>query len=136
MKKLKLILEYHCYPLWLYPEDESYVEENGLIEELNDVEGLPELLEQMQTMFDDSFIDNDIEFSCKEFTPEEEQLLNELLESAYDMIQEAVGDQYEVIRPNSYTQCTKCNRSCVGFEGSDGKTYCVFCYKETFGTWP
>ena len=71
MKKLKLSLEYQCYPIWSYDEDGSLID-NELPEELRDDEELDNLLLEIQEIFNGLYTDTPIEFTPNGFSSDEE----------------------------------------------------------------
>jgi hypothetical protein len=69
MIKLKLLLEYHCYPLWIYSETDEFID-NNFPSELGGNKDINVRLDAIQTDFDNLFIDDGIEFSYKGFIDE------------------------------------------------------------------
>ena len=72
LKKIRLMLDYHCYPVWLYDEDDDIID-TLLPEELRDDKELDSRFDDLQARYDDLFIDTDHEFSYVGFTTEEQQ---------------------------------------------------------------
>jgi hypothetical protein len=72
MKKLKLSLEYQCYPIWSYDEDGSLID-NDLPEELRNDEELDNLLLDIQETFDGLYIDTPSEFTSNDFSSDDEK---------------------------------------------------------------
>lgn len=69
MIKLRLSLEYHCYPLWIYSEDGEFID-NNFPKELECNRNIDVLLDDIQKIFDNLFIDDGVEFSYKGFDDE------------------------------------------------------------------
>ncbi len=61
MVKLKLSLEYCCYPLWIYSANGDFID-NNFPKELESNMMIDKLLDEIQKEFDNLFIDNEIEF--------------------------------------------------------------------------
>jgi hypothetical protein len=55
---LKLLLEYKCYPLWIYNKNGEFVD-NNFPEELESNIQIDKLLDEIQGEFDKLFIDNE-----------------------------------------------------------------------------
>ena len=73
VKKIRIMPDYRCYPVWLYDEKGGIVD-TLLPEELrNDVE-LDAKFDDLQARYDALFIDNDREFSFVGFGSEAEKL--------------------------------------------------------------
>ncbi len=70
--KLRLMLDYHCYPVWLYDEKDHLVD-TLLPEELRDDVELDALFDSLQARYDVLFIDTEKEFSFAGFNSEEEK---------------------------------------------------------------
>ena len=69
---LRLMLDYKCYPVWLYDEKGSIVE-NMLPDELQSDHKLDAAFDDLQARYDALFVDNDREFSYKGFPSKEDQ---------------------------------------------------------------
>lgn len=72
IKTLRLMLEYHCYPVWLYDENGEVVD-TLLPEELRSDLELDSKFDALQARYDALFIDNEHEFSYKGFRSDEEK---------------------------------------------------------------
>jgi len=72
IKTLRLMLEYHCYPVWLYDENGNVVD-TLLPEDLRSDTELDSKFDDLQTRYDSLFIDNSHEFSYTGFKSEEEK---------------------------------------------------------------
>ncbi len=70
--KLRLLLEYRCYPVWLYDEDNNIVD-TLLPEELRSDSALDSKFDNIQEKFDSLFIDNKKEFRYVGFKNEVEK---------------------------------------------------------------
>lgn len=95
--KLRLMLDYHCYPVWLYDENGSIVD-TLLPEELRSDTELDAKFDDLQERFDALFIDNEHEFSFKGFkTEEEKQQFLKDWQSAVSDLRNKVAGRYEVV---------------------------------------
>lgn len=74
IKTLRLMLEYKCYPVWLYDEKGNIVD-TLLPEELRSDAELDSKFDDLQARYDSLFKDNEHEFSFMGFTSNEEKAL-------------------------------------------------------------
>lgn len=72
IKKIRVMLEYHCYPVWLYDEDGDIVD-TLLPEELRDDKALDQRFDDLQSRYDALFIDNAHDFTYVGFTTDEQK---------------------------------------------------------------
>lgn len=72
IKTLRLMLEYKCYPVWLYDENDNIID-TLLPEELRDDTKLDSKFDDLQARYDALFIDNEHEFSFVGFKTIEEK---------------------------------------------------------------
>lgn len=96
MKKLRILLEYRCYPLWVYNEKGEIIL-NDLPNELKAEVDLQSLLKDIQTTYDNLFIDNKVEFRYKGFENEEKE--NEFkgkLAKMVQLIEAKMGNVYKI----------------------------------------
>ncbi len=68
--KIKISLEYHCYPVWLYNANGILIA-NDLPNELKRDKELDEIFIKIQTIYDNLFIDNSYEFKYIGFSDNE-----------------------------------------------------------------
>ena len=95
--KLRMLLEYHCYPVWLYDENDRIID-TLLPEELRDDTELDAKFDDLQARYDALFIDDGIEFSFKGFeSPEERQRFLTDWESAVSELRSKTGGRYEIV---------------------------------------
>ena len=62
VKKIRLLLEYNTYPIWLYNEDDEVVD-NDNPPEWDDDQRLTEMFMAVSDLYDTFFIDNNREFT-------------------------------------------------------------------------
>ena len=72
INKIRVMLEYRCYPVWLYDEDGDVID-TLLPEELRNDRNLDKKIDELQSRFDNLFIDNDNEFRFLGFESDEQQ---------------------------------------------------------------
>ena len=96
MEKLKLMLEYHCFPIWYYDENGLLID-NDLPEALQNDKELDALLVDLQESFDQSFVDDRHSFYPKPFSEEERSLLIEQIQTATSLLQQRYGERYEIV---------------------------------------
>ncbi len=72
LKKIRLLLDYGCYPVWLYDENGDVID-TLLPEELRDDAELDAKFDDLQARYDALFIDNAHEFSFIGFKSAEER---------------------------------------------------------------
>ena len=95
IKRIRVMLEYHCYPVWLYDEDDDVID-TLLPEELRNTE-LDAKFDDLQARYDSLFVNNTKEFSYKGFSsPEEKDKFMSDWQTAYDELVEAVGNRYPI----------------------------------------
>ena len=66
------MLDYKCYPVWLYDENGNIVD-TLLPDELRSDKKLDQLFDKIQTEYDSLFIDNEHEFSYVGFKSEKQK---------------------------------------------------------------
>ena len=72
LTKIRLLLEYGCYPVWLYDENGDVID-TLLPEELRDDTELDSKFDDLQARYDALFIDNSHEFSFVGFKSESDR---------------------------------------------------------------
>lgn len=94
MKKIKIILEYRCYPMWIYNENNEFID-NDLVEELkNDIE-VESILMNIQKTYDKLYKDDDVSFEYEGFKDENEKRKFILeIQRAIDLIKLKLANKY------------------------------------------
>lgn len=97
MLTVKLMLDYKCYPTWIY--NEKYVLVNNYLpEELINNDKIEELFNDIQEEFDSLFIDDGIEFKFKGFQDEKSRyMFKEKVDNAYELIKNELKDKYIIL---------------------------------------
>ena len=98
-KEIRLMLEYECYPLWIYDEKGSLID-NDLIDEIKKDDTLCGMLEGLQTEFERLYVNNQIEYLnyVKENkTVQDGKLILEKIVDGLKKIEESGGDYDDII---------------------------------------
>lgn len=96
MKKIKIILEYKCYPMWIYNEDNEFID-NDLVGELKDDAEVDSILMNIQETYDKLYEDDEVSFEYEGFKDENEKKKFTLeIQDAIDLIKLKVADKYIV----------------------------------------
>lgn len=94
MKKIKIILEYKCYPMWIYNENNELID-NDLVDELRDDSEVDSILMNIQNTYDKLYEDDGLSFKYEGFKDENEKIKFILeVQSAIDFIKLKVADKY------------------------------------------
>ena len=97
LKKIRVMLDYRCYPVWLYDEDGDIID-TLLPEELRDDKELDEKFDDLQSRYDALFIDTAHEFKFFGFTSEEQK--QDFLadwDRAVSELKKKVNGKYQII---------------------------------------
>lgn len=94
IKKLRLMLEYNTYCIWLYDENDQIID-NDNPPELSDDKELTDAFMAVSDLYDSFFIDNDKEFryvGCPD--AETRETLKELLNHAVEILTTKTNGKY------------------------------------------
>ena len=95
--KLRLLLDYQCYPVWLYDENGRIVD-TLLPEELRNDKELDKKFDDLQARYDNLFINNEREFSFVGFRSEEERKrFFDDWNTAAEELKAKTGGKYEIV---------------------------------------
>ena len=95
IKRIRVMLDYGCYPVWLYDENDLVID-TLLPENLRDTE-LDAKFDDLQARYDALFINNEKEFSYRGFSsPEEKERFLADWEAAYDELERAIDGKYPI----------------------------------------
>lgn len=72
INKIRLMLDYQCYPVWLYDDDGDVID-TLLPEELREDKELDEKFDDLQSRYDALFIDNGQEFKYIGFSSDKQK---------------------------------------------------------------
>ena len=94
---IRLLLDYPCYPVWLYAEDGSVID-TVLPEEWQDDTELDSLFIKLQEEYNALFIDDGKEFTYVGFRSDEERTaLEQLTQSAVDTLYRKNNGKYTIV---------------------------------------
>ena len=97
LSKLRILLEYHSYPVWLYDEDGDVID-TLLPEELRADHELDQKFDDLQARYDALFIDTTHEFSFVGFgTDAEKELFLRNMDAAVAELTAKVDGRYPII---------------------------------------
>ena len=68
-KEIRLMLDYGCYPIWIYDENGNFVD-NEIMDEIEGHQEILLMLEQLQVEFESLYINNHNEFAYVGFSSE------------------------------------------------------------------
>ncbi len=96
MRKIRILLEYRCYPIWVYNEKGEIVL-NDVPNELKNEIDIQNLLKDIQDKYDSLFIDNKVEFRYKGFdnVVEEKKFISKI-SKVVQLIESKVGNTYKI----------------------------------------
>lgn len=94
MYKIKLKLEYKCFPMWIYDENNILIN-NDIVDGLSTNKSIDSLLTSIQDEFDALFVDNGTEFYFDGFknNNDKSNFVNKVQE-VYTQIKNEVGKDY------------------------------------------
>lgn len=92
LKKIRLLFDYGCYPVWLYDENNDVID-TLLPEELRSDIELDSRFDDLQARYDALFIDNSCEFSFIGFKsePEREKFCSDWKDTVNELIMKLNG---------------------------------------------
>lgn len=103
IKKIRLMLEYNTYCLWLYDENDEIVDNDNPPEWADD-ENLTNAFMAVSDLYDSFYIDNDKEFRYIGCPDEDTRAqLTKLLENAIAILQEKNNGKYEIVNDINYS---------------------------------
>ena len=96
-QQIRLKLEYHCYPIWIYDSEGKFID-NDLVDEITNDAELYGLLEELQSNFDSLYLNNNIEFKYIGFNNDaDRQMFQQKIEKTYEKLSNVLNDKYEII---------------------------------------
>lgn len=97
MKKLKMKLEYRCFPIWIYDENNDLITNDLPDILINDLEIDP-LCVKLQEEFDALYLDSNIEFKYGGFENEDIKVqFVSSINNIESILHKKVGSDYEII---------------------------------------
>lgn len=95
-KEIRLMLDYGCYPIWIYDENGNFVD-NNLIDEIEKDDGMVAMLEELQKEFDALYLNNQEEFKYIGFPSEmDKQRFIAKVQRIYCGLRDLLGGKYTV----------------------------------------
>lgn len=108
--RLMVHLEYGCFPIWIYDEENELIE-NALPEELKEHSELSNLCTEIQTLYNNLYINKEDELSYRGFESEEDrELYAKKVTKLKKLLREVVNDRYEIINEDSFKRIDSSNR--------------------------
>lgn len=96
MKKIRLLLEYKCYPIWIYKDNELI--DNGLPEKVIGDTKIYHLCDVLQKEFDNLYKDDESEFKYIGFNDfKVKEKFKNNIQSLERILKKKLGGDYEVI---------------------------------------
>lgn len=95
MKKIKILLDYKCYPMWIYDQNDELVD-NDLVEELRSDKEIDEMLMEILRIYDSLFIDDSFEYKGFVKLSERTSYL-ENIEKVLVLIKRKSGEKYIIV---------------------------------------
>ena len=96
IKRIRVMLDYGCYPVWLYDEEDEIID-TLLPNELRSNTELDLKFDDLQKRYEELFVNNEKEFSYKGFsTPEEQAKFLSDWDQAVNELMIAVGGKYPI----------------------------------------
>lgn len=68
-KEIRLMLDYECYPIWIYDENGNFID-NDLVDEIEKDDEMVAMLEELQNEFESLYLNNQEEFKYIGFSSE------------------------------------------------------------------
>ncbi len=95
-KEIRLMLDYQCYPIWIYDENGDFID-NDLMEEIRKDDKLVAILEELQNEFDALYLNNQEEFKYIGFNSEiDKQRFEEMVYQVHNMLSNLLSEKYIV----------------------------------------
>ncbi|AKA70510.1 hypothetical protein [Clostridium scatologenes] len=96
MKKIKIYLDYKCFPIWIY-NDKGELIGNDLPKELADDKQADEVFVKIQNIYDNLFINDLIEFKYIGFSSEiDREGYLKMIDDAVKLLKIKLGDLYVI----------------------------------------
>lgn len=94
MKKIKIYLDYRCFPIWIYDDNGDLVD-NDLPKELSKDKEVDDAFVEIQNVYDNLFYDNSIEFKYIGFSNEsDKEKFMKMIDDAVNLIVSKLGYSY------------------------------------------
>lgn len=94
MQKVKIYLDFRCFPVWIYDDNDELIN-NDLPKELSGEKEIDDAFVEIQNIYDGLFLDNPTEFKYIGFKSElDKQKFLKIIEDAISLIKIKLGDSY------------------------------------------
>ncbi|MGI6086264.1 MAG: hypothetical protein ACOYIF_12695 [Acetivibrionales bacterium] len=94
MKKVKIYLDYRCFPVWIYDDNDELIN-NDLPKELSGDKEIDDAFVEIQNIYDGLFLDNSTEFKYIGFkSKSDKQKFLKIIDDAINLIKIKLGDSY------------------------------------------
>lgn len=94
MRRIKIYLDYHCFPVWIY-DDNGDLLDNDLPKELSKDMKVDNAFVEIQNVYDGLFLDNSTEFRYIGFSNEsDKERFIKMIDDAVSLIASRLGDSY------------------------------------------
>jgi hypothetical protein len=94
MQKVRIYLDYRCFPLWIYDDNGDFVD-NDLPKELSEDKEVDDAFVEIQNVYDSLFLDNSTEFRYIGFSNEaDKEKFIKMIDDAVNLITSKLGDSY------------------------------------------
>lgn len=95
-QEVRLMLEYECYPIWIYDAHGGFID-NDLVDEIKQDDTLTAMLEELQEQFDSLYQNTKQEFRYRGFSSEEErQAFAKKVQQTYERLYTLLDGKYTV----------------------------------------
>lgn len=96
MKKIRIYLDYRCFPLWIY-DDNGDLLDNDLPKELLEDKEVDDAFVEIQNVYDSLFLDNSTEFRYIGFSNiSDKERFIKMIDEAVNLIVFKLGDSYVI----------------------------------------
>ncbi|MEW4369215.1 hypothetical protein [Paenibacillus kandeliae] len=96
MKRIKLALEYKCYPIWIYDEYDQLID-NNIVDELVGESYIVDKLDEIQAIYNHLFVDDTIQFQFKGFNSlKDKEHFLALIHEIVPAIEQKLIGQYKI----------------------------------------
>lgn len=96
MKKIKIYLDYHCFPVWIYDGNGELID-NDLPKEVSKDKEVDDIFVEIQNIYDGLFLDNSAEFKYKGFSCEsDKKKYLKMIDNAVNLIKSKLDDSYVI----------------------------------------
>ncbi len=95
-KEIRLMLDYECYPIWVYDEKGDFID-NNLIDEIKEDDKMVAMLENLQNEFESLYLNNQKEFKYIGFSSEtDKKCFVEKVQRVYSSLCDFLDGKYVV----------------------------------------